>query len=149
MHPAILATHSLVRWLVLAAGVYAVFRAWRGWMQRSTWTSSDGGAIKLYVNALSLQLLVGLVLYGVSPLIRGAMADMGAAMKDAPVRYFVVEHLVVMLIAIALGHIGAAKVRRATSDSAKFQTATIWMGLSLAAVAGFIPWTTRPFFPSF
>ena len=54
-----------------------------------------------------------------------------------------------VLALIALGHIGAAKVRRATSDSAKFQTATIWIGLSLAAVAGFIPWTTRPFFPSF
>ena len=149
MHPAILATHSLVRWLVLGTGVYAVFRCWRGWMQRGSWTTADAGAVKLYVNALNLQLVVGLVLYAVSPLIRGALANMGAAMKDAPVRYFVVEHLTVMLVAIALGHIGAARLRRATSDSARFQTATIWIGVSVAAVAGFIPWTTRPIFPSF
>lgn len=148
MYTALLATHNIVRWLVLAAGVYAVVRAWRGWLSRAVWTDADAGAVKLYVNSLSLQFVVGILVYAVSPMIRTALGDMAATMKNAPVRYFVVEHVTVMIIAIALGHIGAARVRKAASDSARFQAATIFLGLSLAAVAGFIPWG-RPLVPSF
>ena len=148
MYSALLATHNIVRWLVLAAGVWAVFRSWRGWSKRAVWEPGDLGAVKLFVNALSLQFVVGVLLYATSPLIRTALGDMGSAMRTASVRYFVVEHVVVMLAAIAFGHIGAAKLRRAASDSARFQTATIWMGLALAAAAGFVPWF-RPLLPSF
>lgn len=148
MYSVLLATHNIVRWLVLAAGVWAVFRVWRGWLSRAVWTEADAGAVKLFVNSLTLQFIVGFVLYGVSPLIRNALADMGATMKNAPVRYFVVEHVVVMLLAIALGHIGAARIRKAASDSARFQAATIFMGFALALVAGFVPWG-RPLFPKF
>ena len=148
MYTPILATHNIVRWLVLAAGVWAVVRCWMGWRSRAVWSEKDAGAVKLFVNALSLQFVVGIVLYAVSPLIRAGLADMGAAMRTASVRYFVVEHVAVMLVAIALGHIGAAKVRRAASDSARFQTATIWLGLALAAAAGFVPWD-RPIVPGF
>lgn len=137
---AILAAHNIVRWLVLAAGAWAVFRSWRGWRSRAVWGASDAGAVKLFVNALSLQFVVGITVYATSPLIRTALSDMGTAMRTPGVRYFAVEHVAVMLIAIAFGHIGAARVRKAASDSARFQTATIWMGLALAAVAGFIPW---------
>ena len=122
MYTLTLATHNIVRWLVLAAGVWAVWRAWRGWRSRAVWGESDAGAVRLFVNAISLQFVVGVLLYAVSPLIRGAMGDMGGAMRTASVRYFVVEHVAIMLVAIALAHIGAAKVRKATSDSARFQT---------------------------
>lgn len=148
MYSLTLATHNIVRWLVLAAGIWAVVRCWMGWRARSVWGEKDAGAVKLFVNALSLQFVVGVVLYAVSPLIRSGLADMGAAMRTPSVRYFVVEHVFVMIAAIALGHIGAARIRKAGSDSARFQTATIWMGLALAAAAGFVPWD-RPILPSF
>jgi len=148
MYTLTLATHNLVRWLVLIAGVLAVGRSWMGWRSRAVWGAKDAGAVRLFVNALSLQFVIGVLLYAVSPLVRHGFADMGAAMKTASVRYFMVEHVVVMLVAIALGHVGAARVKRAGSDSARFQTATIWMGLALAAVAGFIPWD-RPILPGF
>ena len=53
-----------------------------------------------------------------------------------------------MLVAIAAAHIGAAKVKKAATDAEKFQRASIWFGLSLAALAGFIPWA-RPLIPGF
>jgi hypothetical protein len=148
MYTLTLATHNIVRWLVLAAGAWAVWRAWRGWRSRAVWGSADAGAVRLFVNALSLQFVVGILLYAVSPLIRGAMGDMASAMRTSSVRYFVVEHVAIMLIAIALGHIGAARVRKASSDSGRFQAATIFMGLALAAAAGFTPWF-RPILPTF
>ncbi len=53
-----------------------------------------------------------------------------------------------MLVAIASAHVGAVQVRRASTDPERFQRASILYGLSLAAVAGFIPWA-RPLMPSF
>jgi len=73
---------------------------------------------------------------------------MGAAMRDAPTRYFLVEHPVIMLAAIVVAHVGAVQVRKATTDPERFQRASIWFGLALAAIAGFIPWA-RAFLPSF
>ena len=118
-------------------------------MRRAAWTPREARATRLFVGALDLQLLAGLVLYvAFSPLTRKAFRDMGAAMRDAPVRYFLVEHVAIMLAAIAVAHVGAAKVKRASSDTERFQRASIWLGIALAAVLGFVPWA-RPLLPSF
>lgn len=146
MYNAFLSAHNLIRWIVVLAGVLAFVRAWRGWMTRATWTDGDLKAGKAFVWATSLQFVLGIVLYAVSPLIRQGLGDMKAAMADPNLRKMVVEHPVMMLISIALVHIGAARVRKATSDSGRFQTATIWWGIALASVLGFIPWG-RPILP--
>jgi hypothetical protein len=146
MYTAILAAHNIVRWLVLLAGLWAAFRAWRGWMARGVWTATDLSAGRTFVNLISLQLLLGLVLYGVSPLIRQGLGDLGAGMRTPSIRYFLADHVVMMLVAVALAHIGLGRVRKAQSDSARFQAAAIWWGIASAAVAGFIPWN-RPLWP--
>jgi hypothetical protein len=149
MYPLVLGLHNLVRWLVLLAGVWAVVVAWRGWLGRSAWTAAEARATRAFVGVLDLQLLMGLVLYVfASPLTRGAFADMGSAMRDPAVRYFLVEHVAIMVAAIAAAHEGAARVKRAATDAERFQRASIWLGIALAAVAGFIPWA-RPLVPSF
>lgn len=149
MYPVVLGVHNLIRWLVLLAGVWTVVLAWRGWLARAPWTAAEARATRAFVGALDLQLAVGLVLYAFfSPVTREAFADMGSAMADPAVRYFLVEHVGIMLAAIAAAHVGAARVRKAGSDLERFQRASIWLGISLAAVAGFIPWA-RPLVPSF
>jgi hypothetical protein len=146
MYSFVLATHSIVRWLVLAVGIWAVWRVWRGWMTRAVWTDTDMKAGKLFAATVDLQFVIGVILYAVSPLIRQGLGDMGTAMRTQGTRYFMVEHVLMMLIAITLVHVGLARVRKGGSDSAKFQTATIWWGIGVAAIAGFIPWQ-RPLFP--
>jgi len=149
MYPIVLGAHNLIRWLVLLAGAWAVVLAWRGWTGRRVWTSSEARAMRAFVGALDLQLLVGVLLYAVfSPVTRQAFGDVGGAMRDPAVRYFFVEHVAIMLAAIAAAHVGAAKVKRAATDAERFQRASIWLGVALAAVAGFIPWA-RPLLPSF
>ena len=81
-----------------------------------------------------------------SPLIRQGWGDFGAAMRDPALRKFVVEHPIMMIAFVALTHIGAGRVRKATSDSGRYQTATIFWGIALAIVLAFIPWN-RPFLP--
>ena len=149
MYTYVLGLHNIVRWLVLLAGVTAVILVWRGWLGRGRWTSTEDKATRAFTGLLDFQFLIGLSLFAVfSPLTRQAFRDIGAAMSDAPVRYFLVEHPVIMLVAIAAAHIGGAKVKKAGTDAEKFQRASIWFGLSLAALAGFIPWA-RPLIPGF
>jgi hypothetical protein len=149
MDPLALGLHNLVRWLVIALGVWATIRFWRGWLQKGAWGKGESSTARLFVIALDVQLLVGILLYTFfSPLTRKAFGDMGAAMRDAPVRYFVAEHVVAMLAAIVIAHIGNARVTRATTDAAKIQTAALWFGVAIAAILGFVPWG-RPLMPSF
>ena len=126
-----------------------MFLVWRGWLGRRQWTSAEARATRAFVGLLDLQFLLGLTLFAVlSPLTREAFRDMGAAMRDAPVRYFLVEHPVIMVAAIVAAHVGMVQVRRANDDAERFQRASLWLGLALAALTGFIPWA-RPLIPSF
>ncbi len=149
MYSIVLGAHNLIRWLVLLTGAIAVLLAWRGWLGRGLWTRNCATAVRAYVGALDLQLLVGILLYAVfSPLTRGAFSDMGSAMRNPSVRYFLVEHVVLMILAVVVAHVGAIRIRKAFTDADRFQRASIWLGISLAAVAGFIPWA-RPLVPGF
>jgi hypothetical protein len=149
MYPYVLGLHNITRWIVLITGVWAVYLAWRGWLGRRQWTVTEARATRVYTIALDVQFLLGLLLFAVfSPLTRQGFSDISAAMSDAPVRYFLLEHPLIMLFAVAMAHIGAVQIRRAASDTARFQKASILFGLSLASLAGFIPWA-RPLVPSF
>jgi hypothetical protein len=152
MYQWLLALHSVLRWLVLLLGLIAVFRAFGG--RGRSWTPADDRAGKLYGISLDVQLLIGLILYGLlSPVTRAAFSDMGSAMREPVLRFFAVEHIALMVLAVALVHIGTKRIRRATTDAAKFRTAAIFYTFSLLFVLLSIPWpfrtAGRPLFPSF
>lgn len=146
MYSVLLSTHNVVRWLVLAVGLYALVRVWRGWMTRAVWTDRDAKLLKLYPGVASLQFVLGIVLYIMSPLVRQGFGDFGAAMRDPLLRRFVVEHPILMIAFVGLTHVGATRARKATSDSGRFQTASIFWGIAILVMLAGIPWN-RPFLP--
>lgn len=140
MYPWLLALHSLLRWVVILAGLLAVVRGFRG----GRWSPADDAAGKWYTISLDVQMLVGLLLYGLfSPITHAAFADMGAAMRDATLRFYVIEHLTLMVAALALAHVGKARIRRAATDAARFRTAAIFYTISLVLVLLATPWPFR------
>ena len=151
MYSATVALHSLIRWLVILTGLAAAGRGVAGWNKRS-WTSGDDRAGMLFIAALDIQLLLGLLLYLVlSPTVSNAFRNIGAAMKDPLLRFFLVEHAVGMLIAIVLAHIGRVRTKKATPDDAKQRAAGVFYGLALILILLSIPWpgmpAGRPLFP--
>jgi fumarate reductase subunit D len=143
--------HSWLRWFVIVAGAIAVGRALAGISGRGAWTGADDAAGKWFVVSLDVQLVIGLLLYGVlSPITRVAFADMGAAMADATLRFWAVEHLFLMVIAVVLAHIGRARSRRAATPARRHRAAFIFYGLAIVAVLVAIPWPfmaqARPLF---
>jgi hypothetical protein len=130
MYGIFLLVHSWLRWAVLAAGVAAIARG----------GSRDESAGKWFTILLDVQMLLGLLLYfALSPVTGAAFDDFGAAMGASHVRFFAVEHVFGMVIAIALAHVGRKKVLKAPVER-KGRTAAIFYGLALVAILASIPW---------
>jgi hypothetical protein len=151
MDSALVTLHSLIRWLVLLTGLAAVARGIAGW-NKQKWTAADNRAGMLFVASLDIQLLIGLLLYlFFSPTIQVAFSNVGAAMRQSSVRFFLVEHPLGMLIAIVLAHIGRVRTKKATPDAAKQRAAAVFYGLALLLILLSIPWpgmpAGRPLFP--
>jgi len=142
LYPNILVAHNILRWIVLAAGLIALVKTAGNWrLAGSGAPASTRPWTAIFVGALDLQFLLGLILYLVeSPITRAAFQNMPAAMKDHELRFFAVEHTTYMLIALIAAHVGSALVRKA-----KFRGATIGFGIALLVILAGIPWW-RPLF---
>jgi hypothetical protein len=146
MYVGLLHLHNATRWLVLIAGVIAIGIALVGLVRRRPWTRTAKLGSLAYVISMDVQLAIGLLLYVVSPLVQIGFADPAAAMRDSNVRFFFVEHLLLMVLAVAAAHVGSVAARRARDDATKYRRTLLWFGLSLVLVVIAIPWW-RPLFP--
>lgn len=146
MYDFVLGTHNVLRWIVLLAAFLTLGNALVGWFGKQTWKEGDRRFGVAFVGALDLQVLLGLLLqFVLSPVTRHAYANMKLAMKDAVLRFFAVEHVSIMLVAVVLAHVGSVMVKRAAPET-KYRTAVIWYGLALLAILFGIPWW-RPLLP--
>jgi hypothetical protein len=146
MYATVLAIHNILRWVVLIAGVLAVGRALLGWFGKNPWSELDRRLGVIFTSSLDTQLLLGLLLYiFLSPITRGAFRDFGAAMAIPNMRFFAIEHIFYMLLAVVFGHLGSVFAKRA-EEGKKHQRAAIWFGLSLIVILVGMPWM-RPLFP--
>ena len=69
-------------------------------------------------------------------------------LADKLFRFFAFEHMLMMIIAIILAHVGAASSRRTVENTLKHRRAAIWFTLSLIAILLGMPWF-RPLLPGF
>ncbi|PZA08150.1 MULTISPECIES: hypothetical protein [unclassified Meiothermus] len=139
MYDLILALHNFTRWLVLIATVYVLWRSWRG-LRSGRYQALDRMAGVAFTSTVDLQLLLGILLLAFSPLMQNAWANLGAAMQNPGLRFFLAEHPVVMLAAAILAHVGNARVRRAATDVLKHRQALLFYGLSTLLILLAIPW---------
>ncbi|HYQ79953.1 MAG TPA: hypothetical protein VEP68_00560 [Anaeromyxobacteraceae bacterium] len=144
MYAFLLALHSLVRWVVVAAAVQALAIAWTGWLSPRPFTPLGRRSAAILTGALDLQILVGLALYFLaSPITRTALSSFGAAMGEPQVRYWLVEHPVLALLAAALAHVGSVRARRAVAEVDRWRRAAAFFTAAAVAVAATVPWPFR------
>lgn len=132
--------HNLLRWLVLLGGLYALITAARGLFSRVAWGEAENRAGRIFVSLIDVQIVVGVILYVISPLMRGAFANVSAAMQNPDLRFFVAEHLVIMVLAAVAAHVGLSLSRRAGTDRARFSRATAGYLISLILIFAGTPW---------
>jgi hypothetical protein len=137
--------HNLARWAVLGMAAFALFRAATGLLAKGGWLPADEKARKFFPVSLDIQVTLGVVLSFVSPITTSAWSNMAAAMGDKTLRYYAVEHGFVALAALALAHIGGAKVRRLKDARTKFKVMLAFYAPAVVLLVARLPWD-RPFF---
>lgn len=140
MYTGIKHLHSYFAYLVIIILVIALINAIIGWMGNKNFTGTDRKITLFALIATHIQFLIGILLYFVSPLALGGAPDMGVAMKDPTYRLYLVEHPLVMLIAVVLITVGFSKAKRMTNDTSKFRFIAIMYGLAAVLALSRIPW---------
>ncbi len=131
MHNLLATLHSYNRYLILAALLFVLLRAFSGWLTRRPYERIDNTASLVLVSLGHLQLLIGLIMWGfTSSWTQTAFANMGLAMKDPNQRYWAVEHLVAMLIAIVFIQLGRTFAKKTPDQMAKHRKTAIYTAIA-------------------
>jgi hypothetical protein len=127
--------HSYNRYLIFLALAFVLFRSFSGWLGKKPFESLDDKGSLVLLIFTHLQLLIGLVLYAAySPFTQSAFHDMGAAMKDSTLRYFAVEHIAIMLIAVVMIQLGRTFSKKAASDENKHRKLAIYTTIAVVLI---------------
>jgi cytochrome bd-type quinol oxidase subunit 2 len=126
--------HSGFRYLVFILVVIAIIQSLVGWLGKKPYTDANRKMNLFAMISAHTQLLIGLVLYFLSPLVQFA----SSTMKNNELRYWTVEHLTGMIIAIALITIGHSRSKKATTPEGKHRAVAIFYTIAFLVIVGTI-----------
>ena len=133
--------HSYWAYLVLLILIIAVFNAIIGFTSKKEFKAKDLRISLFALITAHIQLILGFIAYYTS-LYYETMRNvgMGEVMKNSELRKPLVEHPLLIIIAIALITIGFSKHKKKTTDAAKFKTIAIYYTIALILILAVIPW---------
>ncbi len=142
MYTAFLHLHSFWAYLVLLLIILATFNAIFGWAGKRSYAPKDFRISLFALIATHIQLLLGLILFFVSPQVRwfSGNVDMGSIMSNPTLRLYNVEHPLLMIVAVILITIGYSRHKKKLASSPKFKSLSIFYSLALLATLAMIPW---------
>ncbi len=141
----VLVTHSWIRWLVLIALLFAIYRAFKGWISASRFGKVDGFARNFASILVRVEMAIGVLLYILSPITRYFISNIKEGVSIPDVSMFGYMHPIAMIGAIALISIGEARSKKASEDRKKFSGIAVFYLVALLLVLAAIPW---PFYQS-
>ena len=133
--------HNFLRWAVLITLIASIYRAYIGWKKGQTNAKLDNLLSILTVSFADVQLLLGLALYMTKGWLSVPMAD---AMHSNASRFWKVEHITGMLIAIVLLHLGRVFYKKKNWEEAKrYQRWFMFFLVAFVIIMATIPWPFR------
>lgn len=126
MYTGLLHLHSLLRYVVLILVLLSILQSVSG--MSKPYTSANKKVNLFALISAHLQLVIGLVLYFISPNVDFSK------MSDATYRYWNVEHISMMILAIVLITVGYSKSKRAKDDASKHKAITIFYTIAVVIV---------------
>jgi hypothetical protein len=124
----LVSVHSMLRWVVLLAGVVALVVALVGWLGSAASDRTTRQAMLIYAVSLDVQVLLGIVIWVLGNY------------WQSEIRQFKFEHPITMLLALIVAHVAAARARRAPTPTAAARGRAIGAAVSLLTVLIGIPW---------
>jgi len=154
MYNGLVHLHNVIRWILLILLLVALFRHLSGMTGKKPFTSGDRKTDLFLLISTHTQFLIGLYLWFFGPwgfqLLR--KIGMGAAMKEPAYRFWTVEHITGMWIAVILITIGRSVTKKNIPDGAKHKKAFWFFFIALLLILATVPWPfraaiARPLFP--
>ncbi len=130
--------HSGWAYIALLLLVVAVVNALIGLVSKKEFTGNDRKIALFGLIGTHIQLLMGIILYIVSPL---GFTSLGQ-MADKALRLTSLEHPLINIIAIVLITIGWSKHKKLKTSESKFKTFSVFYSLGLLLILSRIPWST-------
>jgi hypothetical protein len=135
--------HSYLRWILLVLLLVSILKALSGLNGKKSLAAGDKKIWLFTMISAHITLLVGLILVffgrvGVTNIPEGV-----SVMKDATYRFFLVEHPLMMIIAIVFITIGRGQVKKPVPDAVKYKKAFWFFILALILILAAIPWPGR------
>jgi hypothetical protein len=127
MYNILKSAHSGWRYVVFALLIIAVIQALSGWFGNKNYTEGNRKLNVFTLISAHIQLLIGLVLYMLSPLTKGPASE-------AIYRYWKMEHIAIMILAIVLITVGNSKSKKVTDAVAKHKNIAIFFGIGLVLI---------------
>ena len=127
--------HSGWAYLALLLLLVVVINSIVGLISKKEFIAKDRKIALFALIATHIQLVVGLILYFVSPNGFSLLGNM-----ETNARLTSLEHPLTNIIAITLITIGWSRHKKAITNEAKFKSITIFYGLGLLFILAKIPW---------
>lgn len=134
--------HSGFRYVVFLLIVLALLTALAGLFGNKAYSNGNRKLNLFAMISAHTQFLLGIILYFLSPFVQFT----SQTMKNAETRYWTMEHVVMMFIAISLITIGHSKSKKIVLPAGKHRAIAIFYGLALVIVVVAIILSKRPFF---
>lgn len=154
VYPFILALHSSWRWVVLIILLFSLLRFAHRKRRKLSFSSGDALTRAAVVAIFFTQVLLGMILYGLSPITHYFLAHFNNAVHMRQIRFFGMEHSSMMCVAALLLLVGNLKCKNADTDERRFRILLTWYAAALLVMLSSIPWefsplTSRPSFRAF
>lgn len=138
MYTGLLHAHHWLRYIALVLIIISLVKAVIDLKHKGETITNKKTELYTMIS-MHLQLLTGLILFFISPLVKVAMSDMGGAMKNSAQRLILIEHPLIMIIAIILITVGYMKLKT-IDDRAKYgKTVLTYFGIAFILILSRIP----------
>ena len=131
--------HSGLRWLALIVIIYTIFNAFIGVKQAKDFQKKDKMLGLMTLILFHTQLLMGIILF----ILKHEKLFSTGFMKNTVLRFFAMEHPLMMLISIALVTIGYSKSKKESTSRGKFRKILVFYSIALLILLAGIPWPFR------
>lgn len=132
--------HSGLAYLALLGLVIVIFWAFIGSLSGREFQERDHKIAMITFIICHIQLLLGLILYFVSPL-GLALLTGGGAMSDATARLTALEHPLINIVAIAIISVGYIRAKKLEDSKAKFRSIYMMYAVGFILIISRIPWS--------
>jgi len=145
LHALVLFLHSYQRWLVLALALAVFLRTLANLRSPRRWSLSEDRLHAGFVWSMRIQFILGALLYlWLSPISDAFFENVRGALKVTELRFFGLEHALMMFVAVAIADTGRGRSKRIDDPMRRRRRVCLTTGVPLLLMLAAVPWPVMP-----